>query len=340
MKVTFIAQADWAGSCFQAVKSLQKAGVDARQILMGRSDPYEFDYDIHIPSEPVHKGENAKEHPKYNKCVRLLESCDIIHVWNDLPNDVEFINNGFDLLSFGKPMVNTYTGSLYRKNKVKIEQEIINLRSTRNKNYVISVTFQNPNFVKGSSLCPEFIPHAVDCEKLETFLDIVFEKKSSIKNRPVKIGMYVGNRVEESFSYINRIVKEFRGKFKLINMDRKKWFEHLKEVCSLDLYIQDVDENIGYVGRSALEACAMRVPCIALVKPEAKKVMDMFYSGMGTTPYSFLSNRISLPKLLNDLLLNIDEYDLKNVQQDWVKKFFSFDTVSEKYLKIYNKIIY
>lgn len=339
IKVTFVCQADWAGSCFQVVKALQLRGVDARQVIIGVDSSFQYEHDILIACNVDQKLniKIAKGHIKRKKVLRLIEDADVLHVWNDLPDDNNFIKAGYSLPFLNKPVVNTYTGSLYRKKHAAVNKRI-NECEKKNSNWVTTV--QNPNLLFGWEVDSIFIPHAIDAENREGVYSIktFYSKKEKGKKRV--IGMYVGNRVQSSFAQMKELIdKHFSKEYEIIDLLKKPWRKHLEDVYNCDILFQDVDKDIGYYGRSALEAFVMNIPCIVYVSDRVLQTFEDNYK-KSCRELIICNNVKQMRKILTILNERNDIFETYcKIQNTWVKMIHDYGVVADKYIEVYEGLL-
>lgn len=330
MKVTFVCMADWAGSCFHAVRALQEEGLDARQVILGTEGIRDFRKDVYINCGIDSKRRASTGHIKYKKVKKLIEQADILHVWNDTPFDNDFKISSFPLPYNEKPVVNTYTGTFYRRSHNPIN---LNIKEKMTGKYVVTV--QNPNLLFPKEIDSVFVPHAIEACKS----DDVYKKTERSPGK-MRLGMYVGNHVGNSYTFIRKLVdNHFKDELEFVRLSEKPWKIHLQNVGNCDLFVQDIDESIGYWGRSALEACIIGVPCIAFLSlkgTEGLKQIGMEYKEI---PLS-LCNKENFKEKIT---LLIQDKEMRNniikQQLDWVCKYYDYKVVARKYIEIYEELL-
>ena len=328
-KVVIIGQADFAGSAYQAANAVNSLGGEffVRHISMQRHI-FGFPYDIIIPChQPSHPGTFAKDCDNYDVVKQLLEEADIIHVWNDIPNDpkyMDFEKGGIDI-PLNKPTVVTMTGSLYRSEHVRLNV-IIKERGWK-------LAIQDPMLKFSNEIDSVFIPHAINTK----YLNYSFSVDSKL------IGTYEysltqGTRGLDVQKFVALVKKKLPDWTVCLagKTGRIKWKERMNILSKCSLFFQDFDP-CGYFGRSALEGCSMGIPTFA---PYADKAITMSEGKLGDIP---IIRNVSWDNLEKELLRLVENDELRETlsikTRKWVEKYFSYETIGEMYTKMYEEIL-
>ncbi|MCK4359392.1 MAG: glycosyltransferase [Candidatus Cloacimonetes bacterium] len=328
-KVVIIGQADFAGSAYQAASAINSIGrFNVRHISM-QQHFYAFPHDVIIPChQPSHPGVFAKDCDNNDLVKQLIKEADIIHVWNNIPNDPghrEFEESGIDI-PLNKPIVITMTGSLYRKERMRLDK-LIKERGWR---FVI----QNPMLRFPSEIKSTFIPHAVDTEHLQPLVNKDNEK--------VIFGGYFGNfhSLAADKTFLENHIKNKDSFVTDFKLQRIPWKQNVEIIRKCDIFWQgsEISRVVRYVGRSSLEAMAMGTPVISYVDIKGTITLSEGKLGEDIPILNTVSEQFDnhLNKLVEDRDFRIE---LGKKGREWIEKYFSYKVVGSLYSKIYEEVL-
>lgn len=328
-KAVIIGQADFAGSAYQAASAVNSIGkFHVRHISMQRHI-YAFPHDVIIPChQPSHPGTFARDCDNYDLVKQLLKEADIIHAWNNIPNDPghrEFEESGIDI-PLDKPIIITMTGSLYRRERKRLDR-LIKERGWR---FVI----QNPMLRFPNEIKSTFIPHAVNTEDLQPL--------TNKNNAKVIFGGYFGNfhSLEVDKTFLEKHIKN-KDSFVLdFKLQRIHWKQSIEIIKKCDIFWQGsvISHVVRYIGRSSLEAMAMGISVISYVDEKGAITLSEGKLGEGIPILNTTSEQFNnhLNKLVEDQNFR-NELGIKG--KEWVEKYFSYKVVGEMYSKIYEETL-
>lgn len=328
-KVVIIGIADWAGSAYNVCQAINSIGdFDCRTITTYKH-PFEYPTDIIVPIFPVrdkciiydavHRAVNSKQ---YEEACNVLEQADIIHLWNTLM-EPDFMGNGLPV-RFSKVKVVTWTGSAYRR-----DHKIINEVSRQFDQWKTVV--QDPMLRFPDEIDSTFIPHAID---VESFLPQ--------DEREKKIGTYRPSYTSDvrhapkDIARLYEFIKEYPDwRIDLdYSMPHKERMERLAK-CSV--FVQDLSPDIGYWGRSTLEACALGIPVMQNYNGDVLKYTNS--EGKLGNPQIVGVDSKSFESVLVKLIQDEDyRKGVGRCSRNWVESHFSYPVVGKMYSDIYNEI--
>ena len=329
INVVILSQADFAGSSYQAACAINSVGkFNVRSITMQRH-PFSFPHDIIIPChQDSHKGTFAKDCESYKEVVQLLNEADIIHCWNDIPEDPKYFDfeKGGINIPKNKPMLVTMTGSLYRNEHTRLNAII------KERGYKLVV--QNPMLRFLTEIDSTFIPHVVDTEFLQPV-----EKN----NEKITLGVYFGHYYASVGEDRNFLMNCIKGKdINIIDhMSRKvPWKEHIEFIKNCDILYHGIkiSKIVEYIGRSSLEAMAFGIPVITFVNEQ--KAIELAEGKIGNQIPVVICDERNLDLNLEVLIDN--QYcreGLGKEGREWVEKYFSYKVVGKQYSKIYEEVL-
>lgn len=331
--VVILSMADWAGSNAQVAFAVHSLGeVTCRAITMHRS-PFDYFADIIIPSGPADGNRKASRHSHYASVMRLLADADLIHVWNDEPDDRDFTRAEIDV-PLGKVGVVTFTGTHYRRHHTEINRRL--RKSYTSKAWRLTV--QNPALVFRNE-CENvvFIPHAVNTNYLQPL---------PWDEREQWIGAYVpivsrGRAVLQDVNHLKAFLQHAHPDWSVWGEQSRPWRERMEELCLCSLFFQDMDKDVVYWGRSTLEACALGMPVITYYSPEVLTMGTQGQLGpVSQIPIQQATDGKCLCSLV-DRLIQDQQLREKTGQlcRDWVEKYFSYSVVGQQYLDIYKEAL-
>lgn len=324
-KVVVVGQADFAGSGYQAANAINSIGkFDVRHISMQRHF-YAFPHDVIIPChQPSHPGTFARDCDNFGLVKQLIKEADIIHVWNNIPDDPghrEFEESGIDI-PLDKPIIITMTGSLYRKERKRLDRLI----KERRWRFVI----QNPMLRFPNEIKSTFIPHAVDTEYLQPL--------ANKDNEKITFGGYFGNfhSLEVDESFLKKHIKNKSSFVTDFRLQRIHWKQNIEIIRKCDIFWQgsEISRVVRYVGRSSLEAMAMGIPVISYVDEKGAIILSEGKLGEGIPTLNITDGQFDnhLNKLVEDQDFRIE---LGKRGREWIEKYFSYDVVGEMYSEVY-----
>lgn len=324
-----LCQNDFAGSGYATACAINSVGrFKIRHISMSYHQ-FNFPHDIIIPCHPgIHKGIFAKDCENYEEVMQLLNNADLIHCWNDIPNDPAYrdFEKGGIFIPEEKVKVVTMTGSLYRNEHTRLNQVI------KERGYRLVV--QNPMLRYLDEIDSTFIPHAVDTE---------FLKPIKRNNEKITLGVYFGHyyaSVGDDRNFLMECIKD--KNINVIDHQSKKvpWKEHIEFIKNCDILYHGIkiSKIVEYVGRSSLEAMSFGIPVITFVNE--KKAIELSEGKIGDRIPVIITDEKYLEYNLNELICSEWLRDTWGKGgRSWVAEYFSYKTVGEQYSKIYEEVL-
>jgi len=326
-KIVILSQADFAGSAYQVACAINSVNrFEVRAVTMS-NHAFDFPHDVIIPCHPInHPGTSAMNCDNYELVMQLFYDADIIHCWNDIPEDPDFEKGGI-YLSSNKPMMVTMTGSLYRNEHPRLNSV---MKARRYK-----LVVQNPMLKYPYEIDSIFIPDTVDTKTLQPL--------QNKNNEKFTLGAYLGF-VYSTMHFDWKILEEcIKGKDIVLNDYKQKtsWKEHTKIVRNCDAFYHgiEISKIVGYIGRSSLEAMAMGVPVITYVNE--KDSIKLSEGKIGNSiPVLNASTLDQFKNYLDALIKDVDlRKELGAKGREWVEKYFSFEVVGNMYSDLYAEIL-
>jgi len=327
MKVLIFGRGDYAGSGVQACKAINHYGkIECRHLCL-TPNPFLFERDITIPvlQGPAKSLEAWRNflnrqpinYPRQVQEVRqLVKEADLVHIWNNEEQDVPRWMNvpSKKIKSF------TWTGTDYRLNHTAIN------KATGKKAIVV----QNPNYRFDKEHPTTFIPHAVNTDKL---------KPLPIDERDLnKIGCYTAGNSKKTTAaadvvYLEELLRKHFPNKKIILKERWAWQRRMTFLSKAGYLFEYMDADIGYWGRSALEAAALGLPVFSY---NINKVVKMAEGRIGKPPIIHITKSILLDRLRS--VFKGDYEALSKAHRDWVVKYYSYDAVGKLYTDFFRKL--
>lgn len=320
MKVLIFGRGDYAGSGMQVCKAINHVGkIKCRHFCL-TPNPFRFERDMSIPLiEGMHRSEVQwkdfldKRPPMYPKIVRdvcrFVEEADFVHVWNNEEWEVPRWMN----VPTKKIQSFTWTGSHYRLHHKKIN------KTAKKKQIIV----QNPTYRFENEHTATFIPHSVNTDKL---------KPLPIDERNLNhIACYnAGNKTKTSASsdieYLEELLNEHFPEKKIALKGRWAWFKRMTFLSKCGFLFEYMDENMGYWGRSTIEAAAFGLPAFSFM---SNKALDMSDGRIGIPPIIHVTKSILRRQLSRTF--KVDYPALSKVFRNWVVKYYSYDAVGKLY---------
>lgn len=320
--VVLLGRADWAGSCNSVCRAVNRIGdVECRHVSLNEH-MFGYPSDVVIPICYTQNPKRAQDYPEqYRQALELFEQADLIHLWNDpLP-----AFKGLLPIPTGKVKSNTFTGTLYRQNHTEINRYL--------KEQGTELVVQNPTYRYPEEYDAEFIPHAVDTDLL---------KPLSLEQRESgAVGCYrpkhKSTTAHEDIALLEKLVAENYPGWHLTLDWTMPWETRMKLMPKCTYFFEYMDPNMGYWGRSALEACAMGVPTFSYV---SEKACRMSMGRLGN-PEIIHVTKANLEKTLERYLsLSTEQYaDLSQRSRAWLGEHYGFEKVGKLYTEFFNKIL-
>ena len=327
-KVVIIGQADFAGSGYQAANAVNSLGGEffVRHISM-QKHPFGFPHDIIIPChQPSHPGTFAKDCDNFGLVKQLIKDADIIHVWNNIPDDPrhrEFEESGIDI-PLNKPIIITMTGSLYRMDHIRLN---VLMKSRK-----WPLTVQDPMLKFPNEIDSTFIPHAVNTKYLNYSFSID-SKLIGTYEYPLTKGTR-GLDVQRFTALVEKKLPEW-SVFLVGKTGKMKWKERMKALSKCSLFFQDIDPD-GYWGRSALESCSMGISTFGCY---ADKTVNMSEGKLGDIPII----NVTWDNLEKELFHLVENDELRKTMsektREWIEKYFSYEIIGKMYTKMYEEAL-
>jgi hypothetical protein len=115
------------------------------------------------------------------------------------------------------------------------------------------------------------------------------------------------------------------------------WEQRMKLMPKCMFFFEYMDPNMGYWGRSALEACAMGVPTFSYVSERARERSQ----GRFGEPAIIHVSEDNLRETINEkLALKPDEYmELSTQARGWVEEYYSYPVVGQLYTRFFEKLL-
>jgi len=322
--VVILCQSDYAGSGCQVSKAVNSVSEEfyTRHISLSKH-PWDFPHDIIIPCHCYsHPGAVANKLENYDLVMDLIRSADIINVWNNIPTNSDW--SGIEI-PLDKPIVVTMTGTEYR-NDHKVLNPIMKSKGWK-------LVVQNPMLRFKDGIDSTFIPHAVDTKSLIP---------SYIKMTG-KITTYFGFAFRTSQEDRELFEKHILGKKEICWDNASKAISHkefLERLSTSSCYYHGIkiSKIVGYIGRSSLEAMAMRIPVVTYVSE--KRCMELSDGKIGEHIPVLSSSEETLGNDLIKIIKDYDfSYDLENRARKWIEKYFSYETIGRQYSKVYEEVL-
>jgi len=320
--IVLLGKADWAGSCNSVRRAINKVGrIECRHISLN-DHIFGYPSDVVIPICYTKNPGKAADFPDaYRAAMELFERADLIHLWNDpLP-----AFNGLLPIPAEKVKSKTFTGTLYRENHAVINRYL--------EENGLKLVVQNPTYRYPEEYDGEFIPHALDTDSLRP---LPFAERD-----PGAIGCYrpehKSTTAHTDISLLDRLIGKWHPGWHLTLDWTMPWATRMKLMPKCRYFFEYMDPNMGYWGRSALEACAMGIPTFSYVSQKAR---EMSMGRLGD-PEIIHVTRQNLDEILNRFLNLSDEQfkSLSNRSRKWVEKYYSFDVVGEHYTNFFEKTL-
>lgn len=327
-KVVIIGQADFAGSAYQAANAVNSLGGEffVRHISM-QKHIFGFPHDIVIPChQPSHPGTFAKDCDNFDLVKQLIKEADIIHVWNNIPDDPkhrEFEESGIDI-PLDKPIIITMTGSLYRMDHTRFNF----LMKSRKWPLIV----QDPMLRFPNEIDSVFIPHAINTKELNYRFSI---DSKLIGTYEYPLTHARGVDVQRFITFVKEKLPEWPI-YLVGKTGRMKWKERMDELSKCGLFFQDFNP-CGYWGRSAFESCSMGIPTFA---PYADRAVAMSEGKLGDIP---IIRNVAWNNLEKELFRLVENDELRETvskkTREWIEKYFSYETIGKMYTKMYEEIL-
>lgn len=324
--IVFLGLTDWAGSCYFASQAVDSFGqFECRHITMLKH-PYEYPYGLLIPVTGTN--ENPRDYPEYEKAMELINRADLIHIWNgetvdfqlNSPNGKPF-EGGFPLPE-EKVRSYTFTGGHYRRSHA-----VINNRARESG---VKMIVQDPNFLQFGemdNIDAEFIPHAVDTELL---------KPLPIEERqPFSIGCYNKPNVvyQQTIRLLASAIAENRP-WKITMDEIMSWKERMKVLPRCMFFFQSLNTVAGIYGRSALESCSMGIPTFSYISERSRELSG----GRIGDPAIIHVSPLTIKDVIRETL-NSDYETLSKKAREWVIKYHGYQTIGERYSKVFENLL-
>lgn len=321
-RVLLLGTADWAGSCNAVCRAVNRVGrVECRQVSF-YEHPYGYPADIVIPVKNEPDRRKASDYPaEYDETMALLERADLIHLWNDMPQAFR------DLvpLPLHKVRSCTFTGTLYRRNHTRLNRTL--------KDRKMKVVVQNPTYRYPEEYDATFIPHAVDTDRLEPLAPEEREERAMGCYRPV----HANTSAREDIDLLESALREDHPGWRITLDQVLPWEERMTRMARCTHFFEYMDPQMGYWGRSALEACALGIPTFSYVSPKALRMADGRFGQPAILPVDRHSLRDVLARYLN---LPTDAYAaLSRRSRAWVETFYGFEPVGRLYTDFFRRVL-
>jgi len=318
----FLGTADWAGSCNAVCRAVNRIGqIECRQVSF-YAHPCGYPADIVIPVKYQEDRKRIEDYPaEYEETMALLERADLIHLWNDMPQAFRHLVP----LPLHKVRSCTFTGTLYRRNHTRLNRTL--------KNRKMKVVVQNPTYRYPEEYDAAFIPHAVDTDKLKPVPPEERRKQAIGCYRPV----HDNTSAREDIDLLETALRENHPGWR-ITLDRfMPWEERMTKMARCTHFFEYMDPQMGYWGRSALEACAMGIPTFSYLSPKALRMAG----GRFGQPAILAVDRNNLREVLARYLsLPMDAYAaLSRESRSWVETFYGFEPVGRLYTHFFLDVL-
>ena len=325
--VVFISIGDWANSTYEAVQAINRTGqIDARHITLWK---HPLDYPTDLLMDVSGKDRKFSEEPHYDEAMDLLAQADLIHLWNcefaDMYNQgIHGRHLQFPIkIPIHKVKTCTWAGTLYRHRHAEINERLSAMG--------IHICVEDPCFHWPKEQT-EFIPHAVDTDKL---VPVPYPERDAMA-----IGCYNPGRdyYDRDLALLqSAITASANGCHLVMNRAPITWDQHLTELQQCWFYFQTMDEHLGTFGRSALEASSMGIPTFSYVSDRAKAEKLIRGSMRGGLSPDDIGIIEVTPQTLPDQLRAAAHGDLGPYQElaqkarRWVVKHYSYPVVGQMY---------
>lgn len=329
-KVVIVSVADWAGSGHNAHRAINGAGEFDCRHISGYDHMYEYPRDVLVKIYPRSEKDSYHEkiindsvHSKdYAEAARIIETADLIHLWNSFPGEQSLLNFGFPI-NWQRVKVVTMTGSMYRNHHKEINTVLRHWMGIR-------LTVQDALFFFPDEIDSTYIPHAVDI----SFFEPSEERDKTIGTYKAA---YKANKHTSDWdiSRIRETLQNFPG-WKMDLNYSMPWKERMEKLSRCSVFIQDIKPYIGVWGRSTLEACALKVPTIQSYSPT---VSVRGGDKLGDIPLVRVDEETfesELRKLLED-----EEYrkDVGERSRKWVEEHFAYPVIGKMYSDVYREVM-
>ena len=303
-KIVIITHDDFANSANFAGDAIRSLCAECRVISVCKH-PYQYPQDVVVKEDGVQR---ANE---------IIEDADIIHFWNNAP-----LYPGLHVPD-DKMRSWTFTGSWYRQEHTEINKKL------RAKN--IAVTVQNPSYRYWTEIDSVFIPHAVPIDLIKCYeADDIITKS---------IGTYYQNKSNKTTAYadvqeLKKMLAEHHPDWSVYFEDQKMpWPERIKQLSRMAYYFEYTDKNMGWFGRSALEATTLGIPVFSYYSNRSLVLTGNYFDDF-PIPIIRCENVSDVAQYLRD---DVDVVPVP-VLTAWIKKFFSYDKVGLRYLEFFESL--
>lgn len=320
MKVLFLSRADWAGTGFFTMSAINSIGrIQCRQLSFY---PHIYDYptDILIPKCFIPNPPEASQE-MLEAAWTVIEEADYIHIWNDE------VQNFGGVIGLPTQKVKSYTfsGTYYRK-----DHGVINKRLKKRE--VKRIVVQNPTYFwpdDPDEIEAEYIPHAIDLDRFDC----------TLPKQEGTIGCYSPahgqTTARADIALVENLLAEKFPDWTLTCRERSIWEERLKKLAHCALYFEYMDPNLGYIGQSALEACAFGIPTMSYLSAKAYE-----YGGdrLGIPPIVHVTPE-TLEIRLRELITSPERRAGIGISsRRWIEDHFSYPVVGELYTKFFEEL--
>lgn len=326
MNIVILTRADWSGSGHDATQAINTIGrVNCRHICLHKH-LYDYPTDILLPV-CFNKRLKIKSCEQYDEAMEVLEAADSIHLWNEEIPELSAVIP-FDA---AKVRSHTFTGSMYRKGHSAIHKRL---------GGKIKLVIQNPSYIYGEKDV-EFIPHAVNTGFLVPL-------KPHERNR-FDFGVYSpvhgSTTAKKDLGTLGSILNQAQGPWR-IELAKGLWLDRLEKIKHCHFFFEYLDENMAYIGRSALEACAFGIPTFSYYS----RLAIRFARGrIGDMDGITFVNRGNVVEIVGKAVRFMDcmkklrkqEAAYKRMgeaSRAWIEKYYSYPVVGEYYTRFFEKL--
>jgi len=329
-KVVIIGIADWASSGYNACCAIKSVGEFECRHISAYDHMYECPHDVLVKIYPRQERDSFHEkvlndsaHNKdYAEAAQLIESADMIHLWNSFPGEQCMSDIGFPI-NWQKVKLVTMTGSMYRDHHKEINTILKHWMGIR-------LTVQDALFFFPDEIDSTFIPHAVDVDSF---------KPSEERERTIGTYHAAYKANEQTSDWDISKIQDTLQKFPDWKIDlnyKMPWKERIEKLSKCSVFIQDIIPYIGIWGRSTLEACALEVPTL---ENYFSSIPVHARDKLGDIPIIHVDEDTFESELRK--LTDNEEYrkEVGKKSRNWVKEHFSYPVIGKMYSDVYREVL-
>ena len=320
MNVFFLCAADWCGSAYEATKAIRAYGeIDAKHATLWHH-PFGYGSDIEFNVRPMLLDRvDPRTSPEYQQVIEAIEWADVVHLWNcesvDFPEFADVLGD--------KVRSVTFTGTAYRENHTSINRQM--------KKIGREVVTAHPTMRYPDEIDNTFIPHTIDVDQ--------YRPRRIGKRIPGNVGCYWPNSkhpttIHSDIAFVESVLPDG---WRMVLKERTSHRVRMERLSRCWCYFEYMDANMGYFGRSPLEAAAFGVPTFSTVSAGAMAGADDL---IGTPPQIINVDRTNVKSTLKCMSrLKANEYiDESKLIRQWAEEYFSYPVIGKLYTEFFRRV--